>query len=70
MNGVEVTPAELRAAVTAALKKDAKAQVIIAADKQTSHGQVVWALDTIKSLGVGSFAIQIDPAQLVAPHKQ
>lgn len=70
LNGVEVTPAELRAAVTAALKKDAKAQVIIAADKQTSHGQVVWALDTIKSLGVGSFAIQIDPAQLVAPHKQ
>ena len=67
LNGTEVTPAALRAAVKAAVAKDAKTQVIIAADKQTSHGRVVWVLDVIKSLGVGSFAIQIDPLNVQAP---
>lgn len=69
LNGAEVTPAQLREAVKAAITKDKKAQVIIAADKQTSHGRVVWVLDVVKSLGVGSFAIQIDPASLTAPGK-
>jgi biopolymer transport protein ExbD len=67
LDGKEVTPAELRAAVGASVAKDAKTQVIIAADKHTSHGRVVWVLDVIKSLGVGAFAIQIDPAGLEPP---
>jgi len=67
LNGKEVTAAKLREEVSAALAKDAKSQVIIAADKQTSHGRVVWVLDVIKSLGVASFAIQIDPASLQPP---
>ncbi|MFZ4578720.1 MAG: ExbD/TolR family protein [Myxococcota bacterium] len=67
LDGKEVTPAELRTAVSASVAKDAKTQVIIAADKHTSHGRVVWVLDVIKSLGVGAFAIQIDPAGLEPP---
>ena len=67
LNDQRVTPAGLRAAVTAAVAKDAKTQVIIAGDKAVSHGRVVWVLDVIKSLGVTSFAIQIDPAGLVPP---
>jgi biopolymer transport protein ExbD len=67
LNGKEVSPAELRAQVTAAVKKDPKTQAIIAADKATSHGRVVWALDVVKSLGVSSFAIQIDPMALQGP---
>lgn len=67
LDGKTVTPAELRAAVKASVTKDPKTQAIIAADKQTSHGRVVWALDVVKSLGVASFAIQIDPAGLTPP---
>ena len=61
------TPEGLRAAVAAAVAKDPKTQVIVAGDKSVSHGRVVWVLDLVKSLGVTSFAIQIDPAALVPP---
>ncbi|MSQ82797.1 MAG: biopolymer transporter ExbD [Myxococcales bacterium] len=67
LNGKEVTPAQLRTEVTAAVKKDPKATVLIAGDKHTSHGRVVWVLDVVKSLGVTNFAIQIDPLSLQAP---
>ena len=67
LNGVETPPAALREAVRAAVIKDAKTQVIIAGDKQVSHGRVVWVLDLVKSLGATSFAIQIDPAGRVPP---
>ena len=67
LNGKATTPAELRAAVQAAVAKDPKTQAIIAGDKSVSHGRVVWVLDVVKSLGVASFAIQIDPASLTPP---
>jgi biopolymer transport protein TolR len=61
------TPEALRAAIRAEVAKDPKTQVIIIGDKAVSHGRVVWLLDTIKSLNVASFAIQIDPAAMIAP---
>lgn len=67
LNGKPVTPDELRADVKAALAKDPKSQAIIAGDKDVSHGRIVWVLDVIKSLGVVSFAIQIDPMGLTPP---
>ena len=67
LNGVEVTPDSFRAAVSAAVAKDPKTQVLLAGDKNVSHGRVVWVLDVVKSLGVTSFAIQIDPTALVPP---
>lgn len=67
LNGAETTPADLRTAVKSAVAKDPKTQVIIAGDKNVSHGRVVWVLDMVKSLGVTSFAIQIDPAGLTPP---
>ena len=69
LNGAETTPAGLRSAVQAAIAKDPKTQTIIAGDKNVSHGRVVWVLDLVKSLGVTSFAIQIDPAGMMAPLK-
>jgi biopolymer transport protein ExbD len=62
-----VTSDELRAAVRAAVASDPTTQVIIAGDKAVSHGRVVWVLDLVKSLGVTSFAIQVDPGGLEAP---
>jgi biopolymer transport protein ExbD len=67
LNGTPVTPTELQAAVKAALRKDPRTQATIAGDKAVSHGRVVWLLDTIKALGITSFAIQIDPTEMVAP---
>ena len=67
LNSSPVTPDALRSAVKAAVAKDAKTQAIIIGDKAVSHGRVVWVLDTIKALGITSFAIQIDPAAMVAP---
>ncbi len=67
LNGQPVTPDGLRTSVKAALLKDPKTQAIIAGDKDVSHGRVVWVLDVIKSLGVVSFAIQIDPTGLTPP---
>ena len=66
LNSEPTTPDALRTAVRAAIQKDPKTQAIIVGDKAVSHGRVVWLLDTIKSLGVTSFAIQIDPAALVS----
>jgi biopolymer transport protein ExbD len=67
LNGKATTPAELREAVRSAVARDAKTQAIIAGDKSVSHGRVVWVLDVVKSLGVASFAIQIDPSALTPP---
>ncbi len=67
LNGHPTTAAELREAVQAAVAKDPKTQAIISGDKSVSHGRVVWVLDTVKALGVASFAIQIDPTALTPP---
>jgi biopolymer transport protein TolR len=67
LNGVAVTADALRSGVRDAIAKDPKTQAIIVGDKAVSHGRVVWVLDTIKALGVTSFAIQIDPAEMLGP---
>ena len=67
LNDKPTTPAALRDQVAAAVAKDPKTQVVISGDKAVSHGRVVWVLDLVKSLGVTSFAIQIDPTNVIAP---
>ncbi len=67
LNGNPVTEKGLRSAVVEAVKADKKAQAIIAADKMTSHGRVVWVIDLVKQAGIASFAINIDPASLIPP---
>jgi biopolymer transport protein ExbD len=62
-----VTPAALREAIKASVARDPRTQAIVAGDKRVSHGRVVWVLDTVKSLGVTQFAIQIDPAAITLP---
>jgi biopolymer transport protein TolR len=67
LNGKPTTPAGLRDQVAAAVARDPKTQAIISGDKAVSHGRVVWVLDVVKSLGISSFAIQIDPTAMTAP---
>ena len=40
---------------------------LIAADEMVAHGRVVWLMDLVKSEGVSSFAINIDPATALPP---
>jgi biopolymer transport protein ExbD len=67
LNDKPSSPEGLRAAIAVAVAKDPKTQAIISADKDVTHGRVVWVLDVVKSVGISSFAIQIDPTQLVPP---
>jgi len=67
LNGGLTTGEGLRAAVRAAVARDPKTEAIITADKAVAHGRVVWALDAVKSAGVASFAIQIDPTAITPP---
>ncbi len=62
-----VTAQALHDAIQVAVQKDPKVQAVISGDKSVSHGRVVWVLDLVKSLGVTSFAIQIDPSNVVPP---
>lgn len=67
LSGAPVTAQALREAVRQAVGANPAVQAVIAADQSVSHGRVVWVLDLIRSLGVGSFAIQIDPTTTIAP---
>jgi biopolymer transport protein ExbD len=70
LNGKPTTPDGLRKEVAAAVARDPKTQAVISGDRAVSHGRVVWVLDVIKSLGVATFAIQIDPAAITPPGGQ
>ena len=67
LDGAQVDAAALQATIAKAVKADPKSTVLIAGDKGVAHGRVVWLLDLVKTLGVASFAIQIDPAARIAP---
>jgi biopolymer transport protein ExbD len=67
LNDQPVTAEALRAAIKASVARDPKTQAIVAGDKRVSHGRVVWVLDTVKSLGITQFAIQIDPSAITPP---
>lgn len=66
LNGVTTTREALEAEVKQTLSRNPETQAIIAADADARHGDVVRAIDWIKSAGLSRFAIQIqkeDPAQ-------
>ena len=65
LNDAPVTPEGLRDAIRTAVKSDPKVQALIIGDKNVPHGRVVWVLDTIRTQGIASFAIQIDPAATI-----
>ncbi len=67
LDGARVDATTLQTTIAAAVKADPKSTVLIAGDKGVAHGRVVWLLDLVKTLGVASFAIQIDPAARIAP---
>jgi biopolymer transport protein TolR len=70
LNGSPTDEAGLRTYVPGVVKDDPKAQAIIQADKEVSHGQVIRVIDLIRQLGLYRFALNIDPtasAQIQVP---
>jgi biopolymer transport protein ExbD len=62
LNGAVTDEAALISYLPGVAKSDPKAQAIIAADKEVSHGRVVWLIDLVRQAGIFKFAINIDPA--------
>jgi biopolymer transport protein TolR len=61
LNGKVTDEAALRAYLPEVARTDPKAQAIIAADTEVSHGKVVHIIDLIRQLGIYKFALNIDP---------
>jgi biopolymer transport protein ExbD len=60
LNGVIASPETISTSIKEALKKDPETQALISADEDARHGDVVRAIDLIKSAGMNRFAIQIE----------
>jgi biopolymer transport protein ExbD len=67
LDGKSVASEALGGIVAAARKKDPEVVCLIAADRDVSHGRVVWLLDTVKAAGVTKFALNIDKANEIPP---
>lgn len=59
LNGELTSNEELFKAVQAMVAKNPSAQILIAADTESIHGDVVKAIDIVKSAGAVQFAFQI-----------
>lgn len=60
VNGQLATPEVVQTQVAEALKKNPDTQALISADQDARHGDVVRAIDLVKSAGLARFAIQIE----------
>ena len=60
LDGVKVDEKTLEARAGEAKNSGSDVQAMIAADKATSHGEVMHIVDVLKGAGVGKFAFQIE----------
>jgi biopolymer transport protein TolR len=60
VNGQLADPSNVTAQVKAALQANPDVQALISADTDARHGDVVRAIDLVKSAGLTRFAIQIE----------
>ncbi|MEQ1569432.1 MAG: biopolymer transporter ExbD [Myxococcota bacterium] len=67
LDGEPTTADGVRSTLRAAKASGKDVVVLISADKLVAHGRVVWAIDLVKSEGVGKFAINIDKTQTIPP---
>lgn len=65
LDGKAVSKAELKVAIKEAKLKSNEIVCLIAADREVSHGRVVWLIDLVKSEGVARFALNIERSATV-----
>ena len=70
LNGEPTTEETLRATLRSELQRDAEVVCLIAADKEVSHGQVVWLIDLVRQEGISKFHINIDPTMVASVAKE
>ncbi len=70
LNGEPATEAQVAAKCREVSAQDAKAQAIIAADKDSSHGAVIHLIDLVKLNGVTKFAINTEPVKMAPTAQQ
>jgi biopolymer transport protein ExbD len=58
-DGAEVSEADLKVRIKAALIKDKEARAIISADQTLNYGRVMGLIDVIKGEGIAKFALNI-----------
>ncbi|MBN2802905.1 MAG: biopolymer transporter ExbD [Deltaproteobacteria bacterium] len=63
LDGSKTSEPLLKTSITDAQKTNEDVRVVIAADKQVSHGKVVHIIDVVRQLGISKFAINIDAPQ-------
>jgi biopolymer transport protein ExbD len=61
-NEQPVSDAELPAKIKAVIAADPEASLVVSADKEVQHGQVVHVMDIAKMAGVTKFAINVQQA--------
>ena len=59
-NGAAVSVEELAARLAAEARRDPEVTLVVSADARADHGRVVEVMDTARSHGVTSFAIQVE----------
>ncbi len=67
LDGEPIDKEGLQTKIRQARSKTDDIVCLIAADKDVSHGRVVWLIDLVKSEGVAKFALNIDKANSVGP---
>jgi biopolymer transport protein ExbD len=60
LNGELMTLDDLRSRAVSAREGNKEVQAVISADVDSRHGDVVRAIDTVKSAGIENFAIQVE----------
>jgi biopolymer transport protein ExbD len=60
LNGVPASGREIEDEVKRILRSNPDAQAVISADREALHGDVVRAIDRVKSSGLARFAVQIE----------
>ena len=67
LDGESIGQAALQKTLREAKANNADVVCLIAADRNVSHGRVVWLIDLVKSEGIAKFALNIDKANAIGP---
>ena len=70
LNGEPTNEETLRATLRSELQQDEDVVCLIAADKDVSHGQVVWLIDLVRQEGISKFHINIDPSMVASINQE
>ena len=60
LNGVLISPEDLRVEIQKSLKENPLTQVLLIADKMSTHGMVIEVIDLVKKAGASNFAFQVE----------